>query len=147
MAAAGQGEPLLAAASAAQAQMTAQQVALKVAIKDPRPFAVTVSSPDPMRIEIQKVEIEIYSQKDRVFSTAISSACGLTIEDASRTQAFQLTPEELESVLPHLQVGNTAIVKVDYLAHAAGEIHISVVAYDHNVHSVEDLVNHVSERV
>jgi len=130
------------AAAPAPAPVTDQKLSLRVEIKRAKPLAISISSPDPMKIEIRKVEIEIYKDKDLVFSTLVSGACDVVVEDASQPHVFPLNPDELKKALPYLRVGNVAVVHVEYLAKTHGEMHVSVVAHSRS-HSVDDIVKHV----
>lgn len=130
------------AAAPAPAPVTNQKISLRVAIKRAKPLAVSISSPDPMKIEIRKLEIEIYKDKELVFSTLVSGACDAVVEDASTPHVFPLSPDELKKALPYLRVGNVAIVHLEYLAKTHGEMHVSVVAHSRS-HSLDDMVKHI----
>src|SRR6185437_7886116 len=130
------------AAAAVPAPTTDEKISLRVEIKRAKPLAVSISSPDPMKIELRKVEIEIYKDKELAFSTLISGACDVVVEDASQPHVFPLSPDELKKALPYLRVGNVAIVHVEYVAKTHGELHVSVVAHNRS-HSVDDMVKHV----
>ncbi len=121
---------------------TAESVKIRVAIRKPEPLAVALSSPDPMKIELRRIEIQIFNKDQLVFSTLISQACDQMVEDASKPRLFPLNSEELKKLLPHLQVGNTAVVKVEYLAKTHGELHISIVGHSRK-HSLDEILKQI----
>jgi hypothetical protein len=135
----GAAEPPVPAQSA---EATAEKVSIRVAIRKPEPLAVALSSPDPMKIELRKIEIKIFNKRDLIFSTLISDASDQTVEDASKPRLFPLNSEELEKLMPHLQIGNTAVVIVEYLAQTHGELHITIVGHEPE-HSLQEILKEV----
>ena len=123
---------------------TSEKVTIRVAIRKPEPLAVAISSTDPMKIELQKIEIQIFRRRELVFSTLISEANDQTVDDARTPRLFPLNSEELKKLLPHMQVGNTAHIHVEYLAKSQGELHISVIGH-HSAHSSEEILKEVVE--
>ena len=123
-------------------EATAEKVSIRVAIRKPEPLAVALSSPDPMKIELRKIEIKIFNKRDLVFSTLISDASDQTVEDASKPRLFPLNSEELQKLMPHLQIGNTAVVVVEYLAQTHGELHITIVGHERE-HSLQEILKEV----
>jgi hypothetical protein len=128
--------------TAARATATAQRVSLRVKISKPEALAVAISSPDPMKIQIQKIEIEILEGRRVAKTVLISHASGQTISDASEPQLFKLSPSELHEIKPALVEGNTALVKVEYLAETYGELHVSVVGHQEK-HSAKEIIAHL----
>jgi hypothetical protein len=45
-------------------------------------------------------------------------------------------------LLPHLQIGNTAVVVVEYLAQTHGELHITMVGHERE-HSLQEILKEV----
>jgi hypothetical protein len=134
------GEPVSPAAQTAEAN--AEKVSIRITIRKPEPLAVALSSPDPMKIELRKIEIKIFNKRDLVFSTLISDASDQTVEDASKPRLFPLNSEELQKLMPHMQIGNTAVVIVEYLAQTHGELHITIVGHERE-HSLEEILKQV----
>jgi hypothetical protein len=129
-------------------EATAEKVSIRVEIRKPEPIAVALSSPDPMKIELKKIEIEIYTKRQNkrelVFSIPISDASDQVVEDASKPRVFPLNYQELQNLMPHLKVGNTAVVVVEYLAQTYGELHISVIGKSQE-HETQEIVQELSE--
>lgn len=130
------------ATAPAQAAATAQTVSLRVKISKPEALAVAISSPDPMKIQIQKIEIEILEGRRVAKTVLISNASGQTISDATEPQVFKLSPSELRDIKPVLVEGNTALVKVEYLAETYGELHVSVIGHTEK-HSAKEIIEHL----
>ena len=97
-----------------------------------------------MKIELKKIEIEIYTKRQNkrelVFSTPISDASDQIVEDASQPRVFPLNYQELQNLMPHLKVGNTAVVVVEYLAQTYGELHISVIGHSPEEHEPQEIL-------
>ena len=120
----------------------AQVVSVKVVLKKALPIAVSISSPDAQKIKLQKVVVEIFQGKDPVFSTLLSAATNVAIDDATNPHVFTFNSEELTNAMPHLKVGNLVNVRVEYLAETQGELHVGIVAH-HESHSIADVLHHL----
>jgi hypothetical protein len=126
---------------APEAEATAEKVVLRVSVRKRELLAVSISSPDPIKIRIQKVQIQIFDRKTQVASAFISAASDQEIDESKRG-VFALSAKEIKELTPGMVAGNTAVVKVEYFAQPHGEIHVSVIGHKKS-HSVQDIIDHL----
>jgi hypothetical protein len=126
----------------AEEPKTAEKITLRVKLAKELLLAVSVSSPDPMKIVVQKVEIEILHGKSPARTVEIADASGVRINDARNPEIFRLSQSELGELKPVLVPGNFARVTVEYLAENHGELHVAVIGHDQK-HSIKEIIEHV----
>jgi hypothetical protein len=124
-----------------QPEATAEKVVLRVSVRKRELLAVSISSPDPIKIRIQKVQIQIFDGKTQVASALISAAHDQVVDESKRG-VFALSTKEIKELTPGMVVGNTAVVTVEYIAQPHGEIHVSVIGHKKS-HSIQDIIDHL----
>jgi hypothetical protein len=124
-----------------EAEVTAEKVVLRVSIRKRELLAVSISSPDPIKIKIQKVQIQIFDRKVQVASALLSAAHD-TVVDESNRGVYALSTQEIKELTPGMVAGNTAVVTVEYFAQPQGQIHVSVIGHKRS-HTIQDIIDHV----
>ncbi len=120
----------------------AEAVGIRFAIHKPEPFSVFIVSPDRNDVQIQSIKIEIQNRERAVFTEAVEKELPLALNNPSESHVFPFSNEQLDRVLPHLQVGNYVKVHVDYRAPEESELTIGIIGREHH-RSLGQFIEHL----
>lgn len=104
--------------------LNTQSVSVGIAVHAPQPFSVNLTTPDDTRVKLISVKIQVTDKGQSVSDAAIiATDCDL----AGGTTEFPLTKDQLDKILPHLQVGDTVQVDVTFAAPEGVALKIGIV--------------------
>ncbi len=120
----------------------AEAVGIRFAIHKPEPFSVFITSSDRGDVQIQSIKIEIQNRERPVFTEVVEKELPLVLNNPSESHVFPFSNEQLDRVLPHLQVGNYVKVRVDYRAAEESELTIGIIEREHH-HKLGRFIEHL----
>jgi hypothetical protein len=104
-----------------------QIIHVRLKVHKAEPFSISITAHGADQIKLDLVEVEIFDNGQPIFTTVIKDASPCVLEKAEETKVFNLDEEQIQEIMPHLQIGNMVEVRVTYVPPPGAALRISII--------------------